>query len=103
MRSGRDTAQLQADAARYGVILEPHHLAAVDCKVWVELWPVVMLFQRSQTQWRATSSGVIGLDYGVVLGPLAAVLGIDVNAQLLDDLQTMELHAREKINRKARN
>lgn len=103
MRSGRDTAQLQADAARYGVILEPHHLTPVDCRLWAELWPVVSLFQRSQTQWRATSGGVVGLDYGVVLGPLATVLGIDVNAQLLDDLQVMELHAREKLNRKARN
>jgi len=103
MRSGRDTAQLQADAARYGVILEPHHLAPVDCRVWVELWPVVMLFQRSQTQWRATSSGVIGLDYGPVLGQLAQLLGVTVDLQLLDDLQTMELHAREKINRKAKS
>ena len=102
MRSGRDTAQLQADAARYGVILEPHHLAPVDCRVWAELWPVVSLFQRSQTQWRATSSGVVGLDYGPVLGQLAQLLGVTVDLQLLDDLQTMELHAREKINRKAR-
>jgi len=103
MRSGRDTAQLQADAARYGVILEPHHLAPVDYRLWAELWPVVLLFQRSQTQWRATSSGVIGLDYGPVLGQLAQLLGVTVDLQLLDDLQTMELHAREKINRKARS
>jgi len=103
MRSGRDTAQLQADAARYGVILEPHHLAPVDYRLWAELWPVVLLFQRSQTQWRATSSGVIGLDYGPVLGQLAQLLGVTVDLQLLDDLQTMELHAREKINRKAKS
>lgn len=103
MRSGRDTAQLQADAARYGVILEPHHLAPVDCRLWAELWPVVSLFQRSQTQWRATSAGVVGLDYGPVLGQLARLLGVTVDLQLLDDLQVMELHAREKLNRKARS
>lgn len=93
---------MQADAARYGVILEPHHLAPVDCRLWAELWPVVSLFQRSQTQWRATSGGVVGLDYGPVLGQLAQLLGVTVDLQLLDDLQVMELHARDAINRKVK-
>lgn len=68
----------------------------------MELWPVVLLFQRSQTQWNATSNGVIGLDYSSVLGPVASVLGITVDLQLLDDLQVMELHARERFSRQRR-
>jgi hypothetical protein len=63
---------------------------------------VVLLFQRSQTQWNATLNGVIGLDYSSVLGPVASVLGITPDLQLLDDLQVMELHARERFNRQRR-
>lgn len=58
------------------------------------------MFLRCQTQWRATSSGVIGLDYGVVI-ELARLQQISDPMQLLDDLQIMELHARELLNKAA--
>lgn len=100
MRAGRgDTAQLQEDAARYGVTLEAHHLAPADYGLWAEHWPAVNLFMRCQTQWRATSSGVVGLDYGVLL-QVAPLLSVVVDAQVLDDVQTMEAHAIGKINRR---
>jgi len=54
---------------------------------------------RCQTQWRATSGGVLGLDYGVLL-QLAPVYGVEVNAAMMDDIQAMELHAREQLNRR---
>jgi hypothetical protein len=67
--------------------------------LWEELWPAVVLFMRCQTQWRATSGGVLGLDYGVLL-QLAPVYGVTVNAAMMDDIQAMELHAREQLNRR---
>lgn len=101
-RSRGDTAQAEADAARFGVILQAHHLAPRNHHLWAELWPVVNLFQRSMTQWRATSGGVVGLDYGVILGHLAPLYGVTVDPEMMDDLQTMELHARDLLNRNTR-
>jgi hypothetical protein len=98
-RSKGDTAQAEADAARFGVILEAHHLAPRNHHLWAELWPAVLLFMRCQTQWRATSGGVLGLDYGVLL-QLAPVYGVTVDAAMMDDIQAMELHAREQLNRR---
>jgi hypothetical protein len=43
---------------------------------------------------------VIGLDYGVVI-ELARLQQISDPMQLLDDLQVMELHARELLNKAA--
>ena len=100
MRAGKgDTAQAQQDAARYGVILEAHHTTPAHYELWAEHWPAVNLFMRSQTQWRATSNGVVGLDYGVIL-QLAPILGVALDAQVLDDVQTMEAHAIGKLNRR---
>jgi hypothetical protein len=52
------------------------------------------------TQWRASGNGVIGLDYGVVL-QLASLYGIRDPATTLEELQVMELHARDLINKQA--
>jgi hypothetical protein len=94
-----DTAQLEADAAAYGVILEPHHLKDPDYELWPEHQPALELFMRCMTQWRATSGGVIGLDYGVVL-QLASLYQIQNPGLVLEDLQVMELHAREIMNKR---
>jgi hypothetical protein len=52
------------------------------------------------TQWRASGNGVIGLDYGVVL-QLASLYGIRDPGATLEELQVMELHARDLINKQA--
>jgi len=65
-------------------------------EVWPEHWDVLVMFLRVQTQWRATSSGVVGLDYGVVL-QLASLQQIADPVALLDDLQIMESRAVELI------
>lgn len=100
MRSSKgDTAQLQADAAAYGVILETHHVEPQMYQLWPEHAEAVDLFLRCMTQWRATSGGVIGLDYGVVLS-MASLYGISDTAKAMEDLQVMELHAVEIINKR---
>jgi hypothetical protein len=101
MRSSKgDTAQLQADAAAYGIILEPHHVEPEKYLLWPEHADAVDLFLRCMTQWRASGNGVIGLDYGVVL-QLASLYGIRDPATTLEELQVMELHARDLINKQA--
>lgn len=101
MRSSKgDTAQLQADAAAYGIILEPHHVEPEQYLLWPEHADAVDLFLRCMTQWRASGNGVIGLDYGVVL-QLASLYGICDPATTLEELQVMELHARDLINKQA--
>jgi len=82
------------------VILEAHHLKAKDFSLWAELAPAVDLFQRCLTQWRPGAAGVIGLDYVAVL-QVAGVIGLQVTAAIMEDIQVMELHARDLINRKA--
>jgi len=101
MRSSKgDTAQLQADAAAYGIILEPHHVEPEKYPLWPEHADAVDLFLRCMTQWRASGNGVIGLDYGVVL-QLASLYGIRDPGTTLEELQVMELHARDLINKQA--
>jgi hypothetical protein len=101
MRSSKgDTAQLQADAAAYGIILEPHHVEPEQYLLWPEHADAVDLFLRCMTQWRASGNGVIGLDYAVVL-QLASLYGIRDPATTLEELQVMELHARDLINKQA--
>ena len=100
MRSNKgDTAQLQADAAGYGVILEQHHVEPDQYGLWEEHAEVVDLFLRCMTQWRSVGEKLIGLDYGVVL-QMASLYQVSDPAKTLEDLQVMELHARETINKR---
>lgn len=69
-------------------------------EVWPEHEDVVMTFLRCQTQWRTTMSGVMGLDYGVVL-QLLDLYAVGNRQQVLEDLQVMEGRAKELINEAA--
>jgi hypothetical protein len=82
------------------VILETHHLEPAEYLLWPEHWPAVELFIRCMTQWRTGANGVVGLDYGVVL-QMASLYQIRDLPSVMEDLQVMELHARELINKKA--
>lgn len=95
----RANDELLADAEAYGITLPEEVKQPEHYVLWPEHWPAVNLFQRCITQWRATSGGVIGLDYGVVL-QIASLYGIRDPALALEDLQVMELHARDRINEK---
>jgi ABC-type thiamine transport system substrate-binding protein len=65
--------------------------------VWEENWPVVEMFLRVQTQWRATMGGVLGLDYGAVAW-LFKMYAVEDPRPLLEDLQIMEAAAMLVIN-----
>jgi hypothetical protein len=66
-------------------------------------WPAVLMFLRVESQWRTTSSGVMGLDYNVLLGPgaLLDLYGVDEPRQVFEDLQVIESRARQLLNESA--
>ena len=70
--------------------------------VWAEHEDAVMIFLCIQTQWRPGPNGVIGLDYGVLLGPgrMFDLYSVESPRQTLEDLQVMEARAKELINPK---
>lgn len=68
--------------------------------MWPEHEDAVLLFLRCQTQWRSGGSGVIGLDYGVVLA-MMSLYDVVNRRQAMEDLQVMEGRARELINKAA--
>lgn len=92
--------ELLADAQAAGIELPVSVFERKVYEVWPENWPVVEMFLRVQTQWRTTSGGVIGLDYGVVLEMARLCRSPDPLA-LLEDLYVMEVRARELLNKAA--
>jgi hypothetical protein len=75
-------------------------LQPVKYEVWPEHEDAVLMFLRCETQWRTMSSGVMGMDYGVVL-QLMDLYAVDNRRQVLEDLQIMEGRAKELINEQA--
>lgn len=75
-------------------------MAQQNHTLWAEHVDAVNLFARCMTQWRTTASGVMGLDYGVVL-QLASLYQISNTIEALENLQVMELHAIKLINSEA--
>lgn len=73
---------------------------SADYEVWAEHQDAVAMFLCASTQWRTSPSGVMGLDYSVLLGPggLLDLYDISDKRQTLEDVQIIELRARELIN-----
>jgi len=74
-----------------------------EFEVMQDNWPAVLMFLRVESQWRTTSSGVMGLDYNVLLGPgaLLDLYGVDEPRQVFEDLQVIESRARQLLNESA--
>lgn len=58
-------------------------------EVLPEAWPAVEMFVRVQTQWRVSSGGLVGLDYGAVRWCFE-LCKVENPLELLDDLRVME-------------
>jgi hypothetical protein len=100
---GSPNDDLLADLKAYGAdvsALPERMQKPSEFEVWPEHEDAVLLFLRCQTQWRATSGGVMGLDYGVVL-QLMDLYAVSRRRDVLEDLQIMEGRARELINKAA--
>ncbi|MGO4379702.1 DUF1799 domain-containing protein [Pseudoduganella sp. RAF19] len=67
-------------------------------EVWPENWPVFHLFCQLQTQWRAGSSGLLGLDYNVLYHKLDRMdLPLTEYEQWEADVCAMEFAALEAM------
>ena len=101
--SGEDQANRLKQAEALGIdpatLPRPEALRR-DVNVWPEHWQALEMFLTVQTQWRSGGAGVIGLDYKVIL-ELCGVHQVTDTKQLLRDVQVMELHARDLINKAA--
>lgn len=97
---GKANEDLLADAQAYGIAMPEEMLQPERYVLWTEHKDPVELFARCMTQWRTTASGVVGLDYGVVL-QMASLYEIGNPAKVLEDLQIMELHAIKLIQAEA--
>jgi len=62
-----------------------------------ENWESVQMFLRSQTQWRTTMNGILGLDYGA-LAWLFRLYEVTDQCAVLEDLQVMESAAMLVMN-----
>lgn len=95
--------ELLEDLKAYGADVSalPERLTKpVEFEVWPEHEEAVLLFLRCQTQWRTTSGGVMGLDYGVIL-QVMDLYAVEDRRRTLEDLQIMESRARELLNKAA--
>jgi hypothetical protein len=101
-RGSSANKELLADAAAFGMTLPDAILAPKVYHIWPEHMEVLSLFLRCITQWRCSSNGVIGLDYGVVLQMASLYQITEDLAGVMEDLQIMELHARDLINKEAK-
>jgi hypothetical protein len=72
-------------------------------EVMPDNWQAVLMFLRVESQWRTTSSGVMGLDYNVLLGVggMLDLYKVRHPQQVLEDLQIMEGTARQLLNEAA--
>ena len=70
-----------------------------DFDVWEENAEVVVMFLKLQTQWNVTQGGFIGLNYQSVqfLFTIGAVAN---QAEMMDDLQAMEMAALQVLNKR---
>lgn len=68
--------------------------------MWPEHEETILLFLRTQTQWRVSDGRAIGLDYGVVF-QVMDLYAVGNRRQALEDLQIMESRAKELINKTA--
>ena len=83
----------------YGIEFPEHLLKPKHCEIWPEHEEALTMLLRCQTQWRCGPSGVIGLDYGVVI-QLCNLYHVGDKCQLMEDLQIMEGRALELIAEK---
>lgn len=69
-----------------------------NVEIWPENVPAWCLFDALQTQWRAGSGGVIGLDYSVLAEELRIrAIPPEEHEQLRADVRVMEAAALQEI------
>lgn len=100
LRGGKQVNDdLEKEAEAYGVILPEYLKESPEFCLWQDHLSALELFARCMTQWRAGPGGVIGLDYGVVL-EMAKLYQVQPLTEVMEQLQVMEVHARDLLNKR---
>jgi len=95
-----------ADLKAYGAdpsALPVEAITPAQFEVMAENWQAVLMFLRVESQWRPTSGGVMGLDYGPLLGPggMMELYAVEDPREVMEGLQVIEGRARQLINEAA--
>ena len=91
-----DTA---SDLAAFGVYVNEPSTESELFEVWEENAAALRLFMRMQTQWNMLEGGFIGLNYQS-LQFLFTIDKVEDQAEMLDDLQAMEIAALQILNKR---
>lgn len=67
--------------------------------VWPDNADTVMMFMRLQTQWNVIAGAFIGLNYQSAQF-LIKIHGVENEAEMMDDLQAMEIAALQVMNKR---
>lgn len=99
----RQTEEVTADAAFWGLTMEPAPLAA-ETAIWEWHAPAWHAFLAVSRQWRTASVGMggivwIGLDYSATEAGLRQA-GITIDTTIWAGLQLIEAGAIEELNRR---
>ena len=70
-----------------------------DFAVWEENADTVVMFMRLQTQWRVIDGGFLGLDYQSAAF-LFKIHHVANPAEMMNDLQAMEMAALQVLNKR---
>lgn len=88
------------EAAAFGLIPEDYESDRPTLALWPEHVEPFLLFARLQTQWRTSATGVIGMDYNVVLHELDRMsLDRDTYDDYFDAFRVLEFAAVKHINK----
>ncbi len=93
---GFEIDETAEDAKLFGIEL-PKAPRVNHFEVIPAAWPAVSMFLRVQTQWRASSGAIIGLDYSAVRWCFE-ICNVENQRELLDDLQVIEGKIVEILN-----
>ncbi len=91
-----DTA---SDLAAFGVLIDAESKENDHFDVWEENAPALRLFMKMQTQWNVLDGCFIGLNYQS-LQFLFTIDKVEDPAEMLDDLQAMEIAALQVLNKR---
>jgi len=95
---GVEIDETEEDAKLFGLEM-PKRKQVTDYEVIPEAWPAVVMFIRVQTQWRISSSAIVGLDYSAVRW-MFEIYNVEDPRTLLEDLQMIEATVVETLNQR---
>lgn len=97
-----DAKEIDEQAAIFGIeTLDTDELKTPPYEVWKDHISALNTFLRCVTQWRTGTSGVVGLDYNVVL-QVMVLYDVPNRPAVLDEVRVIEDRAVALLNKKTK-